>query len=78
MIDDKLQRTTMKANYFLRNNIDVHIKTFEGEWYNGTIIKITDDFLTVNEYKKGRKDIFLVDIKDIVAYEKEEEGDDRN
>lgn len=61
----------MKANFFFRNNIPVHISTFNYGWWNGNLIKITDDFLTIDEYKKGRKDLFLVDIKDIVAYEEE-------
>jgi len=73
MIDDLLQRITMKASYFLRTNTPVHITTFQYGWWNGNLTKITDDFLTVNEYKKGIKDLFLVDIKDIVAYEEEVE-----
>ena len=71
----------MKTSYFARNSIPVHVNTFEHGWFNGWITKLTDDFVSIDEYVKGNKDIFLVDIKDIVAFEpnnqKEENKDGR-
>ena len=72
----------MKISYFARNSIPVHITTFNYGWFNGWITKVTDDFVSIDEYVKGNKDIFLVDIKDVVAFEpdykKEEKEDGRH
>ena len=66
-MNNEYERVKMKVNYFARNNIAVHISKVNG-WVNGNITKVTDDYISLDEYEDGLQDIFLVDIKDVVAF----------
>lgn len=66
MNDNEIKK---KADYFIRNFLPVHITKKNKEWYNGYIINLQDDFLMIDEYKKGALTVFLSDIIDIEQFE---------
>ena len=78
-MNNEYERIKMKVGFFARNSIPVHISKIKG-WSNGLITKVTDDYISLDEYEDGQQDIFLVDIKDIVAFKpkilREMEGED--
>lgn len=66
-MNNEYEAIKIKVNYFSRNSIPVHISKRNG-WANGFITKVTDDYISLDEYEDGLQDIFLVDIKDVVAF----------
>lgn len=64
--NDSLQ---IKIKYFSTNFIAVHITKKNKEWANGWIVSSNNDFLVIDEFKKGSIPIFFSDIYDIEKYE---------
>jgi hypothetical protein len=76
MIKDD-DRIKSKADYFARNTLPIHLKKYNGEWLNGYISNLQDEFLIIDEYKKGLKKVFFVDVIEIEEFEvKMKEGED--
>ena len=56
-----------RANIFFKNHIQVHIQT--SKWfYNGIITKLTDDFLILQDRKRGPTPILFLDITKIEPF----------
>ena len=69
MNNEHEQRMKIKASRFKSENIIVHLKKFNGSWYNGTIFKIEENSLTINDREDGSKEIYFIDIDDINKFE---------
>ena len=80
-MNNEYERMKMKIDYFCRNSIPIHVtflKNNKKAWLNGWIAKVTDDILTVDDYEDGIKDIFIVDIIDVVAFEPNHEKEEKD
>jgi len=75
--DRRLKANYSKAKYFFENNIPVHLIKYSREWLNGPIEEFNEDSFIINEYKKGRRIVFLIDIYDIDEMIKEDISDQK-
>lgn len=64
-----------KALYFQKINQQVHIKTNTGAFYNGDILEVSAEFLTIKDLKIGPMVVFFMEIKRLEPYIPKEEGD---
>jgi hypothetical protein len=62
MKDDMIRK---KVDYFFNLKSDVHILTTNNRFYNGTILKISADFILLNELKLGEMPVFFIEIVSI-------------
>lgn len=78
VINDELQALIIKARYFYKNNIAVHISFKNSEhWINGYIMQpFTDEYFMIDELEDGKLSdpIVFLKIKDIVAYQEPKNG----
>jgi hypothetical protein len=77
IINEELTRQNdnyKKAKDFYKRNIPVHLLKRDRQWYNGTILELTNDFFILDERKLGRRVVFFLELYDI---EELEEKDDR-
>jgi hypothetical protein len=64
----------LRAKYFSKKQIPVHIILKSGIYYNGIIDEVTHDFFFINDKFNGRKLIFFIELKKTVdEYKKPEE-----
>ena len=47
------------AEFFMEKNMPVHITLENGEWFNGSIVKVDDNKLIIQEDKLGLMPIHL-------------------
>ena len=60
-----------KAKIYFERHISVHITKGDGEWLNGFIDDISDEFLMIEEFKKDLMPVFFKEITSIETYTKE-------
>ena len=63
-MDEKL-KLYEKANFYLNENISVHIIKKGGWFHNGMIVKVNDNMLVIIDEKTGATPLFFDDIADI-------------
>lgn len=71
MIDDNMIKD--KALVYSEKKIPVHITKSNGEWLNGFIEEVSDDFLMIKEFKKELMPVFFLEIINIETYKEEVE-----
>lgn len=54
---------TKRAEYFLDKKIAVHIIKTSGEWMNGTIKNVSEDFFILDDRIKGEQFIYFSELK---------------
>jgi len=65
-IDDRrIQINKDKAKAFFEKQIPVHILKIDREWFNGLLLEVKNEFLTINEKKRGTKIVVFREIFDI-------------
>ena len=70
--EEKIALNVTKAKIFLKKKIPVHILKIDREWWNGELQEVRDDFLTINERKKGVHVLFFQEIYSIEQLEERE------
>ena len=59
-----------RAIAFYKEKLIVHIIKKNGTFYNGRILKVDDEFFTINDREKGAKVVFFFELKKpIVEFE---------
>jgi hypothetical protein len=66
--DQKQEINYLKAKTFLEKKLPVHILKTDREWFNGDLKEVRSDFLIINEFKKGQRILFFLEIYDINEY----------
>jgi len=65
-IDDKrINSNYLKAKVFYENKIPVHLLKIDREWFNGTILELSNSFFIIDERKKGRRIVFFIELWEI-------------
>jgi len=60
------------AKDFYKRNIPVHLLKRDRQWYNGTILELTNDFFIIDERKLGRRVVFFLELYSIEELEAKE------
>jgi len=64
-----------KCDFFFENNKTIHILKNDGQFYNGLILEICDDFIILIDRKVGEVPIFLSEINKIEPFKKRGENE---
>lgn len=70
MIDDYDKK---RAEVFFKKSIKVHISKKNGEWFNGIITEISNDFFIIRDQLKGNKLILFSELKKPIEFFRESE-----
>ena len=69
MISHEKNLVKKKVEYFLKNNISVHIVAFSRRFYNGFILpSLTDKYFELEDFLFGKIIIYYSEIKGIEPY----------
>ncbi len=52
-----------KANIFFIEKTFVHLKKYNGEWFNGLLFDVSENYLTIHDREDGQKKVFFIEIK---------------
>ena len=63
-----------KANIFLNEKTIVHLKKFNGIFYNGRLFEVDSMSLKIHDRMDGIKKVFFVEIKSLDEYEIEDDS----
>lgn len=58
-----------KASIFKSENKIVHLKNFEGGWYNGRLFEVSENYLIIHDRVEGAKKFYFIEIKSLSEYE---------
>ena len=62
-----------KLEYFYQNKIRVHLKLYNGTFYNGLVFDYKKDFIILHDRKVGRVPVFFIEIKFVDEFREREE-----
>lgn len=60
-----------RAEIYSNKQIPVHITKHDGEWLNGFVTEVSDEFLMLDEFQNKIMPVFFREIKNIQTYTKE-------
>jgi len=66
MEDEKMNNEDLnrrRALAFYKEKLIVHITKTNGTFYNGRILKVDDEFFTINDREEGAKIVFFFELK---------------
>lgn len=63
--EDKLNKR--RAIAFYKEKLVVHVIKVSGVFYNGRILKIDDEFFTINDREEGAKVVFYFELKNPIV-----------
>lgn len=66
-----------KCEFFLEKKTTIHIQKTNGQFYNGLILEINNDFIILLDKKVGEVPIYFSEITKLEPY-KEREGENEN
>ena len=72
MEDEKTEHEKIisrKATIFKAENTIVHLKKYDGGWYNGRLFEVEENHLIIHDRVEGKKKFYFIDIKSIEEYE---------
>jgi len=68
-----------RAFAFYKEKLIVHVVKQDGIFYNGRILKVDDEFFTINDREEGAKVVFYFELKSaIVEFEEVREWSVKN
>jgi len=68
MTDTETEIIKDRANVYSKKQIPVHITKHDGEWLNGFITEVSDEFLMLDEFQNKIMPVFFREIKNIQTY----------
>ena len=57
-----------KAKFFFDRKIKIHITTYNGSWYNGLILELSNKHLILNDRIVGETFVLFSDIKTLEKF----------
>ena len=69
MKNENEQRIRIKISIFKSENKIVHLKKYNGSWYNGRIFLVKENYLMINDREDGLIKVYFIDIKDVSEFE---------
>ena len=68
MIKDKRDDKFEKLLLYYKKNINVHLILKSTEWLNGILIEVEENYIMINEFKKGVMPVLMNEISEIAPY----------
>jgi|TARA_R100000789_G_scaffold57647_1_gene55635 hypothetical protein len=78
MINENTQNDIIqkrKAQIFFEDKVIVHLKKYDGTFFNGRIFEVSDKFLKIHDRRDGVIKLFFFEVRNLSEYEEEESGD---
>jgi len=61
-----------KVIFFLKQNVPIHIKLKNGNWFNGDVILIEIDMFIIGDFKRGEVPVMFEELDHIEKYKLKE------
>ena len=77
VIEQEAKRNTdnfLAAKDFFNRKVPIHLLKRDRQWYNGTILELTNDFFIIDERKLGRRVVFFLELYSIEELEAKNGG----